>query len=313
MKRKAIVTGGAGFIGSALCRKLSANGYNVVSYDDLSSGSGKISLPKSVKSVIGDILNIRKFKSICKNADVVFNLAVKPLIMSFNNPDEVIKVNEYGTYLIAKTCTELKIKLIHVSSSEVYGTGLILPMKENHPLYPRTIYAGSKAGAELYVGGFEKTYGLKFVIIRPFNSYGEYMRSDSYCATMPRFFNRISRNLPPIIYGTGNQTRDFTHVIDTCEGIFLADQTNNAIGDTINIGQGKESDIKGIAKLMIKKYEDITHKTRTNLLSLTFQKERKGDVIRHVANISHARKVLGYKPKISLEDGISKYIKWRLN
>lgn len=310
MKRTAIVTGGAGFIGSRLCKKLTDEKYNVIAYDDLSNGSGKKNLPKNIKFVKGDIRNISKLKSICKKGDVVFHLAVKPLTMSFDKPEEVVNVNDYGTYLVAKMCTELKLKLIHVSSSEVYGDAIKVPMKENHPLFPTTIYAGSKAASELYVRGFEKTDGLKMVIVRPFNSYGEFMRDDSYAAAMPNFFKRISKKQNPIIHGTGKQTRDFTYVDDTCNGIILADQTKNALGDTFNIGQGKEFKINDIAKLMIKKYKEITGKEIK--LKLNFQKERKGDVIRHCSDISHSKKVLGYKPKISLEEGISRYIEWKL-
>ena len=310
MKKTALVTGGAGFIGSRLCNKLYENKYNVIAYDDLSNGSGKASLTNKIKFVKGDILNIKKLKNISKKVDVVFHLAVKPLTMSFDKPEEIVKVNDYGTYLVAKMCSELKLKLIHVSSSEVYGDAIRVPMKEDHPLFPTTIYAGSKAASELYVRGFEKTDGLKMVIVRPFNSYGEYMRGDSYAAAMPNFYNRILKKQKPIIHGTGNQTRDFTYVDDTCNGIILADQTKNAVGETFNIGQGKEFKINSIAKKMIKKFEDLTD-SKLNL-GLKFDKARKGDIMRHRSDISRAKKILGYKPEISLDEGILRYIKWRL-
>jgi len=311
MKRTAIVTGGAGFIGSSLSRKLSENKYKVIVYDDLSNGSGKNGLPKNITLIKGNILNANKFKSICKKADVVFHLAVKPLTMSFDNPEEVVKVNDYGTYLVAKICTELKCKLIHVSSSEVYGSAVSIPMSENHPLLPTTIYAGSKAASELYVRGFEKTDGLKMVIVRPFNSYGEYMRSDTYAAGIPKFYERLAKKLAPVIHGSGKQTRDFTYVEDTSNGIMLMDQTKNAIGETFNIGQGKEVSIEKIAKITLKKYQDLTGK-KINA-EFKYQAARKGDVMRHLASISHARKVVGYKPTIKLEEGIELFLKWRLS
>lgn len=311
MKRRAIVTGGAGFIGSHLSNLLQENGYEVTIYDDFSNGSGKKNLAADIKIVKGSILNIEKFKTVCKKADVVFNLAVKPLIMSFDKPEEVVRVNDYGTYLVAKACTELRCKLIHVSSSEAYGSALSLPMKEEHPLFPHTIYAGSKAASELYVRGFQKSEGLKMVIIRPFNAYGEYMRDDTYAAAIPNFYRRMTRGLPPIIHGTGMQTRDFTYAGDTCNGIMLADQTENAIGDTFNIGQGKEINIIEIAKKMLKKYEELTNKKINQILK--FDKFRKGDVMRHLADTSHAQRVLGYKPRMSFEEGITRYIAWKLN
>ncbi|TLY09056.1 MAG: NAD-dependent epimerase/dehydratase family protein [Thaumarchaeota archaeon] len=310
MKRRAVVTGGAGFIGSHLSQLLLRNGYDVVVYDDFSNGSGRKNLSKNIKIVKGSILNPGKFRSICRNCDVVFHLAVKPLIMSFDRPEEVVKVNDYGTYLVAKTCTELNCKMIHVSSSEAYGTALSLPMKENHPLLPHTIYAGSKAASELYVRGFHKTEGLKMVIVRPFNSYGEYMRDDTYAAAIPNFYNRISKGLPLIIHGTGKQTRDFTYVGDTCHGIMLADQNEDALSKTFNIGQGHEESIKKIAEIMIRKYQEITG--REIKKEMKFQKPRKGDVMRHLADISSAKRILGYKPTTTMEKGIIKYITWKL-
>jgi len=311
MIKTAIVTGGAGFIGSHLCNKLLANKYKVIAYDDLSNGSGRKNLSEKVQFVKGNIFNVNKLKNICNKADVVFHLAVKPLTMSFDKPEEVVKINDYGTYLVAKICTELNCKMIHVSSSEVYGSALTISMKENHPLFPTTIYAGSKAAAELYVRGFEKSESLKMSIVRPFNCYGEFMRDDSYAAAIPNFFNRISSNLPLIIHGTGNQTRDFTYVEDICEGIILTDQTKSALGDTINIGQGKEFRIKRIAEILVKKYQELTGQDFK--ITFKFQKTRKGDVLRHRANISHAQKILGYKPKIDLEEGITRYLKWKLD
>jgi len=310
-KRNALVTGGAGFIGSHLCKKLSKNHYDVIAIDDLSNGSGIKNIPKNVKLVKGDILDIKKFRNVCKKVDVVFHLAVKPLVMSFNKPDEVVRVNDFGTYLIAKTCMEQKIKLVHVSSSEAYGSAVSLPMKEEHPLLPSTIYASSKAASELYVRGFEKTDGLKMVIIRPFNSYGEFMRDDMYGAVFPKFLERLRKGKACIINGTGTQTRDFTYVGDTCEGIMLADQTNQAIGGTFNIAQGKETSINKIAKLMTKKYNYITGKKIS--ANFVYKKERPGDVMRHLADIGHAKKILGYTPKVSIEDGLSKFIEWNLN
>jgi len=199
--------------------------------------------------------------------------------MSFNKPEEVVRVNDFGTYLVAKSCMELKLKLVHVSSSEAYGSAISLPMKERHPLIPSTIYASSKAASELYVRGFEKTNGLKMVIIRPFNSYGEFMRYDMYGAVFPKFYDRLRKGKQCIINGTGNQTRDFTYVDDTCTGIMLADQKEKAIGDTFNIAQGKEVPIKKIAKLMTEKFYELTgEKVQSEFI---YTKKRLGDVMRH--------------------------------
>jgi UDP-glucose 4-epimerase len=230
--------------------------------------------------------------------------------MSFYDPDEVVRVNDFGTYLVGKSCVNTKTKLIHVSSSEAYGSAISLPMKEKHPLLPSTIYASSKAASELYVRGFEKTDGLKMVILRPFNSYGEFMREDVYGAVFPKFFDRLDQKKVCTITGTGKQTRDFTYVDDTCQGIMLADQTKQAIGNTFNIAQGKETSINKIAQLMTKKYNESTGENISN--KFRYIKSRPGDVKRHLADISNAKKILGYKPRISIEEGLSKIIEWNM-
>ena len=310
MNKTVVVTGGAGFIGSFVSRILYEKGYNVIVYDDFSNASGRKNLPKKIKIIKKSILNFQSLKDICKNADTVFHMAVKPLPMSFNDPDEIVRVNDYGSYFISKICTDFRCKLIHVSSSEAYGSAKYVPMKESHPFNPSTIYASSKAASELYVKGFEKTDGLKAVIVRPFNSYGPFMRDDDYAAALPKFFDRLKNGKPPIIYGDGNQTRDFTYVEDTANGIVLASENRNAIGDVFNIGQGQELSIKKMAKIMIDQFSSITNKKKK--IKPIFQKERKGDVRRHFSDISHAEKKLGYKPKISFDDGIKKYVEWRL-
>lgn len=310
MKEKVVVTGGAGFIGSYLSSKLAENGYDVIVYDDFSNASGRMNLLKGIRIIKKSILDFSSLKSCLKNVNAVFNLAVKPLPMSFNKPEEVMKVNDYGTYLVCKACTELKCKLVHVSSSEAYGTAQYTPMDESHPTIPSTIYAASKAASESYVKAFELTDGLKATIIRPFNSYGPFMRDDIYAAALPKFYNRLSKKLPPIIFGDGNQTRDFTFADDIAYGMILANENSAAIGDVFNIAQGRELSIKKMAKIMIKKYAQITNQEIKP--DLQFQKPRKGDVKRHFADISHAKKILGYKPKISFEEGVEKYINWKL-
>lgn len=307
---KIVVTGGAGFIGSHLAKLLDSKGHEVIIFDDLSNHSGQKNLPKTVKIVRGSVLNYGKMKTVFKKSSIVFNLAVLPLIMSFDNPERVVKVNDYGTYLVAKVCSEFKLKLIHISSSEAYGTAKYSTMTENHPLKPTTIYAASKASSESYVQAFGETNNLKYVIVRPFNSYGEFMREDSYAAAMPNFFERISKNHNPVIFGDGNQTRDLTFVSDTVNGIYLASKSQSALGNIFNIASGKESTIKKIAKIMIKKYSELTGIEKN--LDLDFAEERVADVRRHLGDISFAKKVLHYSPKISLEDGLTRYIEWRL-
>jgi UDP-glucose 4-epimerase len=311
VKKRVIITGGAGFIGSHLANFLNKKNFEVIVYDNLSNGSGKKNLASNIQLVKGSILNYKKMKSVFKNIDMVYNLAVLPLAMSFDKPDSVVRVNDYGTYLVSKICSEFNIKLIHVSSSEAYGTARYKKMDESHPLLPTTVYAASKASSESYVRAFEKTDGLESVILRPFNSYGEFMREDGYGSVIPLFLNRLKKNLKPIIFGTGNQTRDLTHVSDTVNGIYRASMLKQAIGGTFNIAQGKEITINELAKIVIKEYSNLTGKeTKLNFI---YKKERSGDVRRHLGDISLSKKVLNYKPEMELTKGINQYLSWRLN
>jgi len=307
---KVVVTGGAGFIGSHLVQILISKGFEVTVYDDFSNGSGKHNLPTKAKIIRGSILNYKKMRTVFKKSKLIFNLAVLPLPMSFIEPEKIIKVNDFGAYFVSKVCSEFKIKLVHVSSSEAYGTAKYSSMKEDHPLLPTTIYAASKAASEAYVRAFEKSDNLKFVIVRPFNAYGEFMREDTYSAAIPKFYSRISKKRNPIIFGSGNQTRDLTHVIDTAKGIFLAGVKERAIGGTFNIAQGKETSVKTMAKIMIKKYNELTGKKLN--LKLNYIQERPGDVKRHLGDINLAKKILRYSPTINLEEGITRYLKWKL-
>lgn len=305
-----MVIGGAGFIGSSLVRLLKKKKYDVVVYDDFSNASGKKNLPSGVKIVKDSILNYERMRSILKNSYVVFNLAVLPLPMSFVEPEKVIKVNDFGAYLVAKICSEFKLKLIHVSSSEAYGTAKYQTMKEDHPLLPTTVYAASKASAEAYVRAFGEFSNLKYVIVRPFNSYGEFMREDGYAAAIPNFYHRLINGKKPIIYGSGKQTRDLTYVTDTANGIFLASIEPKAFGHAINIAQNKEVSIMKVAEIMIETLSSLTGKEIQK--KFIFNKERKGDVKRHLGDITLARKLLGYKPLVSLKQGIRKYLEWKL-
>ena len=312
MQRKtAVITGGAGFIGSRLTQILDSKNFKTIVFDDFSNASGVHNLPKNTTVIKGSIMNFSKLKLIVRKADVVFNLAVLPLPMSFTHPDKVVNVNGYGAFLVAKACSNFNVKLIHISSSEVYGTARSSTMNESHVLMPTTTYAASKVSSEAYVNAFGVSDDLQYVIVRPFNSYGEYMREDGYAAAMPNFYNRISKNKKPIITGDGKQTRDLCYVDDTARGIYLASKSSKAIGKTINIGQGKEISINNLASLMIEEYSKITGKKLNKTFEYT--PDRKGDVRRHKANISLAKSLLGYSPTMSIREGIRRYLEWKIH
>lgn len=305
-----LVTGGAGFIGSHLVERLIELGNSVVVLDDFSEGTernlmGVLKNPK-LKVVHGDVLNAETVNSLVKNTDYVFHLAVKCLSLGLEDPMTVHEVNATGTLDVCMACKKHRIKrLIYVSSSEVYGTAKYVPIDENHPLYPTTPYAASKAAGEFYVWSFYDTWRLPAIIVRPFNTYGPRCRIDSYCAVIPSFVGRLRLNEPLVIYGDGNQTRDFTYVSDTVEGIVRAAECDELIGDRINIARGEEVTVNRIAEIVLNLME------MNGKIDLIFEKERPGDVRRHLADISKARKLLRFDPKVHIMEGIKAYIEWK--
>lgn len=306
---KIVVTGGAGFIGSHLSRRLAELGHNVIVYDDLSNASGLKNLPPKVKLVKGDVLNFSRLKSVTKKAEIVFHLAVKALPMSFTRPDSVFVTNDEGTYMVCRACNTNKVKkLVYVSSSEVYGTAKYVPMDENHPLIPTTIYAASKAAGEMYVRAFHNQHGLPTIILRPFNTYGPFMRKDWYASVIPKFVSRALKGLPPIIYGDGEQTRDFTYVGDIVEGMVQALDNDKAVDETINIARSKEASVNQIARLATEACGELLG--RKLELEPVHEAPRTGDVRRHHADITKARNLLGFEPRVDLHLGLKQYVRW---
>lgn len=307
---RVLVTGGAGFIGSHLTEKLLALGNEVIVLDNFSAANEGnldcvLSHPK-LKVVNGDILNAKTVGLLVKKTDYVFHLACKVIGLSLVDPKIVHEVNATGTLNVCMACHKHKSKrLIYVSSSEVYGTAKYVPMDESHPFCPTTPYGASKAAGELYVRSFYHTWNLPVAVVRPFNTYGPRSRTDLYSAVIRRFIDRLQENRPPIIYGDGKQTRDFTYVSDVVDGLVKAAECDELIGDVVNIARGEEVSVNRIAEIV------------ANLLGKkgeiepTFEKERPGDVRRHLADISKARKLLKFKPEVSIDDGIGRLIEWK--
>jgi UDP-glucose 4-epimerase len=307
---KILVTGGAGFIGSHLTEKLLEAGNEVIVLDDFSGGTKEnleiaSKFPK-FKLVEGDVRRTRTVEALVKKVDWVYHLAVKILVMSLKHPRIVHEVTDTGTFNVCMAAKKTKIKrLVHISSSEVYGTAQYTPIDEKHPLNPGTPYAASKAAGEMYVSSFANVWGIPAVIVRPFNSYGRRARMAAYSSVIPSFVDRCLAGKPPIIYGDGNQTRDFTYVSDTVDGIISAGNCDDLLGDVVNIARGEEESVNKIADIIL----NLTG--MKDKIKPVFNTERPGDTRRQLADISKARKMFHFKPKVSIEEGIEKYIKWR--
>jgi UDP-glucose 4-epimerase len=235
--------------------------------------------------------------------NVIFNLATKALEHSFVDPDDAFMVNVNLVSVLLRLLHQKKYQtLIHCSSSEVYGTAKKVPITEEHPLDPETLYAAGKAAADLMVRSYYKTYKLDVAIARPFNTYGPRQNEGVYAAVIPITMKRLLSGLPPIIYGDGNQTRDFIYVKDTARGIIEVYKNEKSRGKEINIAAGYEIKIKDLIKIMA---EDLKYTGK-------FLKKpvRLADVRRHKAGTKLAKDLLDFRPEYSFKEGVKKTIEW---
>jgi len=306
-----LVTGGAGFIGSNLVDAL-AKDNQVIVLDDCSTGH-EHNLEDALKTgnvtfVKGSILDQALLDEWLPQVDMVFHLAVQCLRLCFDRPEVVHEVNATGTLRLLETVQRLNPglqKFIYVSSSEVYGTAKTVPMSEDHPLIPTTVYGASKLAGELYTQAHHITYGLPTVIVRPFNTYGYREHHEGFSGeVIPRFVVKLLNNDAPVIFGDGSATRDFTFVEDTVTGLVKIAESDALIGDTINLAYGQEVSIKAIGEKL------LTLTEKADSLKLHYEGERPGDVHRHYAGIEKLKTVIGWQPQTNIDQGLEKYLSW---
>ena len=301
---RVLVTGGAGFIGSHLVDRLIKEGFEVTVLDNLSTGKmenlrGHLE-SGSVRLVKADILDREAVKQALKDAEAVFHLAaITSVPYSIKHPDVTRKVNVEGTRILLDACLDENVeRFIYVSSCAVYGEPEYLPIDERHPARPVSPYAESKLEAERLCREFQKAYGLKTTIVRPFNVYGPRMRSGMYGGVIARFIERLRSNKPPIIYGDGTQTRDFVHVWDVVNALMLTLNSQKAIGEIFNVASGVATSIGQLAKL-------VMELSGVDGLKPLYRPAREGDIKHSCADVGKAKARLGYEPKISLREGVA--------
>jgi nucleoside-diphosphate-sugar epimerase len=307
VREKILVTGGAGFIGSTLVRKLLNRGYKVTVLDNLSTGLRDY-LPKSegLRPVIGNVKNFEEVSSAVHGHQKVIHLAAQAFIpFSYQEPLEVAEVNAIGSINVFKACLNHKVKrLVHISSSEVYGSAKYTPMDEAHPLCPHSTYSVAKVAADMWAQTFYWEHKLPVVILRPFNTFGPR-------ETLPYFIPEMVRQSlkePAICVGNLETSRDFTYVDDTAEAMVFALEENEIEGETINLGTCQTHKMKEILNLI--KREVGAHEKD---VMVDRKRLRPKDVEILVADNSKARKILGWKPKTTLKEGIEKTVKWYIN
>jgi UDP-glucose 4-epimerase len=303
--RRCVVTGGAGFIGSALTRLLLKSGADVVVFDNLATGAVanldcREEIGRDPEVLWGDVRDGERLSRTFREGDTVFHLACLGVRHSIHSPFENEDVNARGTMTVLVAARRAKARrVVHVSSSEVYGTARSVPMTEEHPTDPHTVYGSSKLAGECYARSFYRCFGLPTVVVRPFNSYGprSHFEGDSG-EVLPRFVLRAVAGHPLVIFGDGTQTRDLTHVYDTAAAIALAGVAKDVEGRTFNAGSGQEISINALAEMV----RQVVGKPD---LPVEHVEPRPGDVLRLLADSGEAERALGFRPTVSATAGIA--------
>ena len=311
MPKKVLVTGGCGFIPSNFIRHLLANTpYEVVSLDALTYAGNLENLRdimghERLSFVHGDIRDTDLVRETVAGVDVVVNAAAESHVEKsiIHGGSEFVKTNVEGTQILLDAIREAPVdRFILISSSEVYGTAEAAPMDEDHALNPRSPYAATKAGADRLAYSYWCTYDLPIVIVRPFNNYGPFQHPEK---ALPRFIIQALNDQPLTIHGDGHASRDWLFVEDDAEAneSMIAADRDVVAGEVINVATGIDISVNDIADAVL----DALDKPR-NLK--VFQKERLGQVDRHIGSTDKAERLLGWTARTSFEQGLERTIAW---
>ena len=309
---KILVTGGAGFVGSHLVDRLLNEGFEVTVIDNLDTGRLENIAHHQDREefhfVKGDIRDFNLVKQTMKDMDAVFHeAALASVTLSVQYPILSNDINVAGTLNLLKASSDLHVKrFIYASSAAVYGNTPSPQKREDMTPNPTSPYGASKLAAENYVKLFHKLYGLETVSLRYFNVYGPRQRFDiqsAYGGAITIFTNRLLKNMPPIIYGDGKQTRDFVYIQDIIDANMLALKSKDAAGETFNIGTGTKVSVNEVAEAL----KDIMNKKD---LKNTHAGSRPTDIRHGYADITKAKRILGFHPKVPLKEGLIKLVNW---
>jgi UDP-glucose 4-epimerase len=307
---KILITGGAGFIGSHLCEKYTLEDNTVLCLDSFMNGDlgnirGLLNY-KNFKLINGDVRDFDLLEKIVRDVDVIIHLAAQIHVdRSILEPKLTYDVNIFGTLNVLELARRYDIgKVIHTSTSEVYGSAQSVPMAENHPLDAPHPYGASKVAADRMCNAYIQTYGVNICIMRPFNTFGPRQKDTGYGGVISIFVKRSLNNRPPIIYGDGTQTRDYTYVEDLVRAYDLVLRREQPIREPVNFGTGREIKILDLANRIIKLCG------KKGKIKPVHVAPRPGEVARLVADYSKAKKLLGWHPEYTFEKGLMQFVKW---
>ena len=315
LKKKLLITGGAGFIGSNFINYIHRcyPNYKILLLDALTYAGNLDNISSSLKAnhhfefFHGNITHPDIVSKMVAESDIVVHFAAESHVTrSIYDNAIFFETDVIGTQVVANAAVNNPVELfVHISSSEVYGTAITDPMDEEHPLNPMSPYAAAKAGADRLIYSYIKTYDLPAVIVRPFNNYGPYQHLEK---AIPNFIVSALQDKPLNIHGNGKSSRDWVFVEDTCEALdkILHSERRKVIGEVINLGTGSDTCIL-----------DIGNKVLENLgkpnSRINYIEDRPGQVSRHISSTKKSQTLLGWKAQVDLDEGLDKTIEFYKN
>ena len=302
-----LVTGGAGFIGSNTVDELVRRGHSVVVLDDLSSGKEEnlAEIRNKITIIKGSITDIEIVRKAMHEAEYVLHLAARTSVpRSVKDPIETNKINIDGTLNVLVAAKEMKVKrVVFAASSAAYGETPTLPKIETMEPQPVSPYGVTKYVGELYCQTFGRCYGLENVALRYFNIFGPRQDPSSpYSGVLAKFCTAFLEDTQPVVFGDGQQTRDFTYVDNALQANLLACEAPNVSGKVFNVGVGGRVSLNEVLRELRK----ITGKN----LETKYEPPRDGDIRDSQAEISQAREFLGYQPNVTFEEGLARTFEW---
>jgi len=298
-----LVTGGAGFIGSHIAEALLDAGESVCIFDNLATGkeTNLAALKGRARFIRGDLRDLASVRAAVQGVEVIFHQgALASVPRSIADPIGSLETNVNGTQNVLLAARDYGVRrVVYASSSSVYGNTPTLPKREDMPAHPMSPYAVQKLTGELLCGVFTRIYGLETVALRYFNVFGPRQDPASeYAAVIPRFLTALIEKRRPVVFGDGEQTRDFTYIVNVVQANLLAASSSDAVGYSMNIGCGEQVSLNTVLRL--------TGELLGTAVDADYREPRPGDVRDSCADISLAQRLLGYKPSVTFHEGLAR-------